>query len=157
KGRRAEHAEGAAFPHVRVDLLAELPRVEAGGEGLAVEGETARVPDEGLARELRAGEVQQVVVFPEHAAGRRAAGRFGGGAGAGMRGEGEVLEDEAHLAPVLLQELVQHGLRASAERTLEVAELDDGDGRAGGAAGERGIDGDRAGLGEAGERSSGHE
>ena len=44
-----------------------------------------------------------------------------------------VFPDEAHLGSVGLLDLLDGGLRALAERTLEVRELDDGDQRGGGA------------------------
>src|SRR5215813_4355404 len=43
KGRRAPQLEGPAFHDVGLDVLAELMRVEAGGEALAIEAQARRV------------------------------------------------------------------------------------------------------------------
>src|SRR5215831_4842816 len=98
KGRRAGQLEGSAFLHVSLDLLAELMRVETGGEERAVEAQAPGVAHQIVAREVRHGEKEEIVVGPERALGRRTARRLCGGEGALVRGHGEVLVDVADLA-----------------------------------------------------------
>src|SRR5215831_15108384 len=98
KGRRAGQLEGSAFLHVSLDLLAELMRVETGGEQRAVEAQAPGVAHQIVAREVRHGEKEEIVVGPERALGRRTARRLCGGEGALVRGHGEVLVDVADLA-----------------------------------------------------------
>ena len=110
----------------------------------------AGVANEVLAREVGDGEIEEIVVLPEDTLRRGAARGLGRGEGALMGGQGEVLMDDADLALVLLQHLVQHLLDALAVGSLVVGELHDGDGRIGRPADERGVDGHVAGLSRAG-------
>src|SRR5215470_18416147 len=129
KGRRAPQLEGQAFLDVRFDVRAELMRVEAGGEALAIEAQARRVAHEIAAREVRHREIEQIVIWPERALGRRTARRLRGGEGTLVGRHGEVLVDEADLAVELPQDLLEGRSRALAGRALEVGELDDDDRR----------------------------
>src|SRR5215467_14929249 len=58
KGRRAPQLEGPAFHDVGLDVLAELMRVEAGGEAFAIEAQARRVAHQIVAREVRHREIE---------------------------------------------------------------------------------------------------
>src|SRR5262249_59274080 len=89
KGRRAPQLEGPAFHDVGLDVLAELMRVEAGGEAFAIEAQARRVADQIVAREVRHREIEQIVIRPERALSRGAARRLRGGGGAPLGGRRE--------------------------------------------------------------------
>src|SRR5215472_105205 len=147
KGRRAGQLESTAFLHVGLDVLAELVRVETRGEERAVEAQAPGVGHQVVAREVRHREIEEIVVGPERALGRRAARRLCGGEGALVRGHGEVLVDVADLAVELAQDLVQGPTGALAGRALEVRELDDDHRGIHGPAREGRIDGEGRGVG----------
>src|SRR3972149_6708984 len=144
RGRPA-HAERPALGDIGVDVLPEPPAVEARGEGLPVESEARGVADDILAGELGLRQEQRVVGLPVAPRLGRAAGRLGGGPGACMELQREVLEDEADLAGELRQDLAQHLLGALAVGSLVVGELHDGDGGRGRAPDEARVHRERAG------------
>src|SRR6185295_12338683 len=57
EARGARKLQGATLAHVGLDLLPELMRVEAGGEGFAIETEASRVAHEIVTGEVRHGEI----------------------------------------------------------------------------------------------------
>jgi putative membrane protein len=83
-----------------------------------------------LALESRLLFEEAIVVGPVLAETARAARRLVSGPRQVMRGQGEILEDEADASGVRLEQLIQRPLDALAVRSLIVGELDDGDGRA---------------------------
>jgi len=120
ESRGAAYAGGAALGDVGVHGRAEAAVVEAAGEGHAVEADLDGVLYELLAREARLVGEETVMVRPELAEGARAAGGFGRGPRAFVRGEREILEDEPDLARELVEDLVQRPLDALAVRSLVI-------------------------------------
>ena len=96
-------------------------------EALDVEAELSGVPEQvGEAEVVLAGE-QQVVHLPEDALGRGGLGSLGGQLGLRVDvGQRKVPPDVADVG--VGEERTHDGLRLTAVRTLEVPELDDGDG-----------------------------
>src|SRR5688572_3090998 len=120
EGGRAAHARRAAFGGIRLHGGAEAALVDASGEGAALEADLDGVLHELLARKARLVGEEPVVIRPELPERARAARRLGGGPGAVMRAEREILEDEPDLAGIFLEDVVQRPLDPLAVRSLVI-------------------------------------
>src|SRR5262245_5738262 len=126
EGGRAADTEGTGLTHVGLHRLGEPPFVETPLEAVLVEPEGDGVGDEVVPFEARLFREAPIVIRPVLAQAPGAARGLVGGAGQGMGGQREILEDEPEAARVFTEELVQRPLDALAVRSLIVGKLDDG-------------------------------
>lgn len=131
EGRRGVDAQVDGQLDVVVDLPGELAPVKAAREGGGVQPDVGGVLDQPGPLEGGLAGVEAVVVGPVASRGPRAARPLVGPPGEGVAAQRQVLVDQADLARVLLQDLVQRPLDPLAEGSLVVGELHDGDGGVG--------------------------
>src|SRR5207302_588373 len=131
EGGRAAHAEGASLGEVGLHRGPQLVAVEAALEALAVEVQVDGVRDQVVALEARLPLEQNVVIRPVAALLTRTAGGLVRGHGQGVRGQRKVLVDQAYASVVFLEQLIQRPLDTTAEGSLVIGKLHDGDPRRG--------------------------
>src|SRR5439155_17521458 len=136
EGRRARQPEALTLLDALLDLGRVLARVEARPERRRIEAEVRRMLLEVGHAELGLVGEELVVHRPELALVVRARARLRGllGVGVDLR-QGEVAEDDADLARILLLDLLERDDGPRAIRALVVGVLDDRDGRGLGALG----------------------
>jgi hypothetical protein len=123
----ALHAELLGQGHVRIHgSLVGVP-VQGRLELAHVQADLFRVFFDRGAIQVGLVGKQGVVHLPELALGARGQGGLGGQRRLVVEGQGVVLEVDANLIRVLLEQAVQGGHDPAAVRALELGELDDGD------------------------------